>query len=193
MAREPSSGTWGEYRQVAASVGIALFIAGNAIWPVGLTAHPMSWLLWGIGVGGFLLGIYVFTAAYSTSRWFRLPGKAAALRREQTERDAIDLLGALRVWGMVLTDQMGTPVTNTPEWKESIKIWGGDVLALVSAGWGRVFAASFAPPYSTGGSGPRETLQHLDNFIGRCHTLRFRADCRLDMDRFGKYLGGKNG
>lgn len=183
----------GEYRQVSSGVGVALFIAGMAIWPTGLTAHPMSWVLWSIGVGVALLGVYVFTAAYSTSRWFLLPGKRAMLRREQIQHDALDLLGALRVWGMVLTDQIGTPVTQTPQWKESVKVWGKDLLALVTAGWGRTFAASFAPPYATGGSGPKDLLRNLDRFIARCHTLRFRTDCELDMTRFEKYLGANRG
>jgi hypothetical protein len=39
----------GEYRQIAGCVAIALFVAGMAICPAGITAHPMSAALWGVG------------------------------------------------------------------------------------------------------------------------------------------------
>ncbi|MHB8220288.1 MAG: hypothetical protein ACYDHU_08195 [Acidimicrobiales bacterium] len=151
----------------------------------------MSWLLSGIGVGVALLGVNVLTAAFSSSTAWRLPEKTAMLRREKVQRDAYDMLGGLRVWGMVPVDQMnsaeGGPLP--PQWTAGVTKWSSDVMDLVRAGWGRMFVASFGPPYSTGGSGLPEFLRTLDNFIARCHTLRFRDDCQIDMDRWGICLG----
>jgi hypothetical protein len=171
----------GEYRQVMGGVGIALFVSGMAIWPTGLIAKPLSWLLWGIGVGVGLLGIYVFTAAVVPSASLRLPGKLEAMRLVKRREDAHNILGAMRIEGMLIERNSDS---------EKFTALCTDLVEFVGAAWGKKYTTFFVPSMTDFTSLQEymtSVMGQLDQFIRYCDGLQIRSDFRVDTARWVVY------
>jgi hypothetical protein len=173
-----------EHRQITSGVGIANFVAGMAVWPAGITAHPMNWIHWAIGVGVALLGVYVFTAAFSDP--LPLPGRKAALKASGNRYLAHGMLALMRVRGMQL--HLGRGAATTPE---DYATWAGDVCAFVGDAWGVKQLSTLAPPYggqNTLESNAVELMERLDRFIARCDTVPLEPDFELRPEFQERYL-----
>lgn len=91
-----------EYRQITGGIGVALFVAGMAVWPAGVTAKSWNWALWCVGVFIAVFGVYVFTVAMTTSRALWLPVKSKVVPRMQTRALVDAVLAVMRIEGSEL-------------------------------------------------------------------------------------------
>jgi hypothetical protein len=112
-----------------ATAGAALFGSGFAVTASMATSHPVSlWIIAPIVL--VVLGIYVFLAALTDSRWLLYPGKIEALRKS---RQRTGMARALTFYVSV----GDTLVQNDPDnnsWLVTPWKWGA--AKLVEAGWG---------------------------------------------------------